>query len=174
MSPVFRRRFEHVVVTTVVPRSLRSSSQIREMFPLFQSALVVITLAWLVLLSMATVSLAQSRTGVLTGDIPFRFVLGNQTLPAGKYTITPLGETTFRIQSAGIQAVAVQTHSTERKEPTSVSKMVFQRRGEAYILSELWIAGNRIGRQLFMPTGEKETTTHERAQIAVVLPAKWD
>jgi hypothetical protein len=138
----------------------------------FKPALCVKILVRMVLLSAATVGLAQSSTGEFKGDIPFRFVVGNQTLPAGRYTLTPLGETIVRIQGAGNIRVLVQTHSTQRKEPASVTRMVFRRRGDACVLSELWIAGNRIGRQLFMPAGERETTTQEPREIAIVLPAK--
>jgi len=115
---------------------------------------------------------AQSRTGDLKGSVPFPFVAANQTLPAGKYTISPLGETVFRIYSASNTGVLVQTNSAEQKESASVTKMIFRRYGNTYLLSEFWIAGHRIGRQVFRPAAEKERESQNAAEVAVLLSAR--
>ena len=142
------------------------------MLSFLKHAFSVTVLGWVVLLAAAPLSFAQGRTGELKASIPFPFVVADQTLPAGKYTITPLGETFFRIYGAGNVGVLVHTHSTERTEPASATKMVFRRYQDTQLLSEIWIAGNRIGRQVFVPAAEKEIDSHKTAEVAVLLSAK--
>jgi len=142
------------------------------MLSFLKHAFSVTVLGWAVLLATAPVSFAQSRTGELKASIPFPFVVANQTLPAGKYTITPLGETVFRIHGAGNLGALVHTHSTERTEPASATKMVFRRYRDTQLLSEIWIVGNRIGRQVFVPAAKKEAESQKTVEVAVLLSTK--
>jgi hypothetical protein len=120
------------------------------------------------LLSLVPACFGQGRRGDVIGNIPFEFVLGNRTLPPGRYTVRPLTETTFRIYGAHDQGVLVQTHGAERKPTESVAKIIFHRYGDTHFLSEIWLAGNRIGRQLSASAAEREFAKQSRRQIAVL------
>jgi hypothetical protein len=89
-------------------------------------------------------------------DIPFDFVVGSQTMPAGHYTvehsiITPL----LVLKSANGKVQSVITNSLESVNTQAVGKLVFHRYGDEYFLSAAWWPGSKSGRQL-------RTTSHER------------
>ena len=48
----------------------------------------------------AAAALGQNNPAVLKADIPFPFVVANQTLPAGHYALSTLGEHTIRIANS--------------------------------------------------------------------------
>jgi hypothetical protein len=50
----------------------------------------------------------------------------------------------------------VITHGAQAKEPQSESKLVFNRYGNRYFLSQVWTAGSIRGRQLPISPREKE------------------
>jgi hypothetical protein len=85
---------------------------------------------------------------------PWRTV-ANHTLPAGRYTITRMGETTLRIFNPHNQGAVMLTHRVEGKAPESTGKMVFHRYGGTYFLAEVWVADGN-GSKLFRSRAEKE------------------
>jgi len=104
---------------------------------------------FLAALLATSTALGQSNQGGTIADIPFAFTVANLTLPAGRYTVTHLGETTLRISSPNRQGTVVLTRAVEGKAPESKGKMVFHRYAESYFLSEVWVAGGGIGRKVF-------------------------
>jgi len=119
------------------------------------------------LLLTASASFAQERRGEVIANIPFPFIVANQTLPPGRYTVTPIGETDLRIH-AGKQGVIFQTHSVEGKAPRSAAKMIFHRYRDSYFLSEIWLATSSAGRQVFTSPAEEEMGNAADREIAVL------
>lgn len=111
---------------------------------------------FLAALLATSAAVGQTNRGDTITDIPFAFTVANQKLPAGRYTITRLGETTLRIFSPGNQGTVMLTHKVEGKAPESKGKIVFHRYGDAYFLSEVWIAANGTGRKVFQSRSEAE------------------
>ncbi len=114
------------------------------------------TVGFLAALLAASTAFGQSNQGGTIADIPFAFTVANHTLPAGRYTVTRLGETSLRISSPHNQGTVVLTHAAEGKAPESKGKMVFHRYGESYFLSEVWVAGSGVGRKVFQSRAEEE------------------
>lgn len=94
-------------------------------------------------------------------NIPFQFVAGNTTLPAGQYRIQKLDN------SAGVlvincsdanASVMVATFPAQSNEPQTESKLIFNRYDNHYFLSQVWSAGSVRGRQLTKSPREKEIT----------------
>jgi len=121
----------------------------------------------------ASTCFSQTRRGDVITNIPFPFVVANRTLPPGRYTVTPIGETNLRIYVGKNQGVIVQTHSVLGKAPEGVTRVVFHRYGVTYFLSEVWVAANRTGSQLFPSEAERESAKRSHLEIAVLcaLPA---
>ena len=117
----------------------------------------------------ASTGLGQSSRGEVITDIPFPFVVANRTLPPGRYTVTPIGEKNFRIYATKKQGVVFQIHGMQRSTPEGVTKVVFHRYGDTYFLSELWVAGNDIGSQLFPSAAETEMGKRSDKEIAVLV-----
>jgi hypothetical protein len=117
--------------------------------------------ATLFVLSMFVAAQVVRAEEPMLVNIPFQFVAGNVTLPAGEYRIQKLD------RSAGIlvincsdpdASVMVVTFSAQSNEPQTKSKLVFNRYDNRYFLSQVWAAGSVRGRQLLKSPREKELT----------------
>lgn len=103
----------------------------------------------------------------MIANIPFPFVLDGHALPPGRYVVTPVGETNLRVY-ANKQSIIFQTHSVTGKAPEGSGKIIFHRYGGAYFLSEVWVAANSAGRQLFLSQAEKELAQRINSEVAVL------
>ena len=111
------------------------------------------------------------QQSVLVVNIPFAFQAGNKTLPAGEYSIESVstGDGTLRMirQIDGDALMIVATIAVYSKDGKSEPKLIFNRYGKRYFLSQIW-AGEPRGQQLFKSEGEKELARTE-AKVAVAL-----
>ena len=117
------------------------------------------------LTAMVSTRVAQAQEP-LAVNIPFDFVAGNTQLPAGEYMVKVTGPTNTLILIARKDSTAsafMNTNAAVKSEPQSESKLVFNRYGDRYFLSQVWTAGNSSGRQLLKSAREKEM-----AQIAKI------
>ncbi|HXC87818.1 MAG TPA: hypothetical protein VNU23_08525 [Candidatus Cybelea sp.] len=124
-------------------------------------ALVMAGMMALTVMAFSRVAQAQE---MLVVNIPFDFVAGNMTLPAGEYSIkvTAPERTLLLIDRKDAAASAfMNTNPVVKTEMQTESKMIFNRYGDRYFLSEVWTAGNSRGRQL-----SKSRREMEMAQIA--------
>lgn len=104
------------------------------------------------LFALGAASFAQSARRTVI-HIPFDFVVGQKTLPAGKYRVEPVGRdsyTAWEIRGATTRAgaiamtTAIRGGGAARVEP----RLVFQKYGETHVLAEVWPAGDGEGREL--------------------------
>ena len=74
-------------------------------------------------------------------DIPYAFVVRDTTLPAGKYIVKVLDDTSLNlleIRSAdGRTAVSFETESTQADRTPRQTELVFNRIGNQYFLSQI-------------------------------------
>ena len=121
------------------------------------------------LLLMAACASAQSVN--VKANVPFDFVVGNATLPAGAYSIQSIND--------GIGSPALMIRGTENKvgrlvgsstaenlEPAETSHLLFHRYGDTYFLAQIWVQGEQRGRALGM--------THREAELAKNLQSSGD
>jgi len=93
----------------------------------------------------------------MTADIPFAFVVGDRTLPAGEYIVRPEGPVGVLIQNTdGKAAIFALPHAIQSPTVTPHSRFVFHQYGDTYFLSELWKPGNQTGQKLNMSPRERE------------------
>jgi hypothetical protein len=101
------------------------------------------------LFTLAATSYAQSarRTVIL---IPFDFVAGEKTLPAGAYRIEPVRRdsyTAWEIQSTtGRAGAVVMTSALGDGAAAGESRLVFQKYAETYVLAQVWPSSGAAGR----------------------------
>jgi hypothetical protein len=112
---------------------------------------------FLAALLAASTAVAQSNASGIIADIPFAFTVGNRTLPPGRYTVARLNEKILWIFNSQNQGTAALNYQVEGKAPDG-SKMVFHRYGNAYFLSEVWVAGSRTGREVLRSRSEAKWT----------------
>jgi hypothetical protein len=117
---------------------------------------------------LATAAAMGQNRGITIANIPFPFTIANRTLPSGRYTITPMGETNLLISDTRNRGTFVQTHSVEGKALSGKGKMVFHRYGAAYFLAEVWTAGDRLGRKVF-PSRAEEELTRKRIETEIAV-----
>ncbi len=113
--------------------------------------------------------MGQSTRGETVTDIPFPFTVANQSLPPGRYTITPVNQTLLRIFDSHNQGTVILAHSTDAMAAEATGRMVFHRYGDAYFLSEVWDPTSGTGHQLFESRAETELTRKQTAVEIAVL-----
>ena len=128
-----------------------------------------------VLAVMSSTRVAQAQNSLLV-NIPFDFVAGNQTLPAGEYSVQASGpeRTLILIDRKDPAASAIiNSNAVVANEIQTQSKLVFNRYSDRYFLSQVWTAGNSRGRQLLKSGREKEMAQVAKieAQGQVILVA---
>ena len=120
---------------------------------------------------VTSTALGQTDWGVTMANIPFAFTVANDTLPPGRYTVTPVNQTLLRIFNSHNQGTFVPTTGVEGKATESTSKMVFHRYGDAYFLSEVWASAS--GRKVFQSRSEGELAgKRTEMEIAVLQIAR--
>jgi hypothetical protein len=112
----------------------------------------------LALTAMATTRVAQAQETVAV-NIPFDFAAGKTTLPAGEYSVK-VSETTHALilisRKDSTASAFIITNAVDAANVQSESKLVFNRYGDRYFLSQVWSEGNSRGRQLLKTAREKE------------------
>lgn len=112
----------------------------------------------MVLAAMACTRVAQAQEPMVV-NIPFDFVAGNLTLPAGEYAVKAGGtmQTLLLVDRKDATASAfLNTNAAVANEIQSESKLIFNRYGDRYFLSQVWTQGSSGGRQLLKSAREKE------------------
>jgi hypothetical protein len=106
---------------------------------------------------MASTQVARAQEPMVV-NIPFDFVAGNTTLPAGEYSVTPgsQGVVFLRDRDNTSASAILNTNAAVSSQPQSESKLIFNRYGDRYFLSQIWTEGYSQGRQLLKSAREKE------------------
>jgi len=124
----------------------------------------------LAVLLLATAAPAQ-QNGVKAA-VPFDFVVGNQSYPAGEYTLRAalIGSSVIRIENMNeVSAAFTQSNQCSKATPSLETKLVFRRMGGHYFLYQVWTEGNATGREF--PKGRIEVElaqNHEKPEVVIV------
>ena len=137
----------------------------QEMANQILKSLTMLTLVVGLTLVAAVVSAnGQSTSTLVTADIPFDFIVADQTLPAGKYTVRNVSDDGkgLKISSRdGESSVMRLSNLANEKSKKRNARMVFHRYGQQYFLAEVW-TGDNYGRQLLKCKRER----HLRQELA--------
>jgi hypothetical protein len=119
----------------------------------------------------ALVSSAQSRSQQLRAHIPFDFVVGDKTLPAGEYVVG-------MITNSSDEGIVVRSRDGKRSAmrlTSSVQATMRHERGaltfyrgdvdKIYYLKDIWKSGAAVGRQL-LPSKAQRAAERRLAAIA--------
>ncbi len=120
-------------------------------------------------LAMAVGAYAQQDE--VAAQVPFDFVVGGRTLPAGAYTIARAsGDQLAMLSLHGEPGAGTKIYAmTEFNSPEEGEKLVFHRYGTRYFLSEVWTARGR-----HVLTRSKEETRLARGlepAVVAIAPA---
>ena len=121
-------------------------------------------------LPIAALALIPATAGADTirGQVPFSFTVHGKTLPPGEYTFSD-DASVLLVRGFGQGAVNLTNRlESSTEEP---AKVVFEKDGDDYILTQAWM-GDGTGRELMLPktNGEHRRSTRnddvERVTIA--------
>jgi hypothetical protein len=124
-------------------------------------------LLWTVALLPVVVFAAQplpAQTVRLSVDIPFEFVVGQETMPAGKYKVVQMAPSVMLLRSVDTGSASMfLTIGAKGRGLPAVGKLVFNRYGDVYFLSRIWSPGSDIGRELPRSRYERELASSRPA-----------
>jgi hypothetical protein len=112
---------------------------------------------------------AQTASRVVV-NVPFSFVAGGESLPAGSYEISRLSvnsEKALLIRSLdGNKRAAVLTEASQAGSVFGVSQIAFRQYGDRYFLAEIRRAGTTGARGQHFTRAEKELRRERRRRVA--------
>ncbi len=133
-------------------------------------------IALLVIIAGLAVGVASAQsTQPVNFRAPFAFVVGDQLVPAGEYTVRVVSVTgmlSFRSRADGSRNVFVNSIPLQKTEPADRYKLVFHRYGSRYFVSEIWAPGYRTGRTVMQyPSEMKLAKAGEPQHVTLYVEA---
>ena len=123
----------------------------------------------LVLLTFSS-ALGQSDRQTII-HIPFNFSVGEKSFPAGKYVIERTWKTSDSVwvikRKDNVGKAMLLTRPVRANETQQETRLVFHQYGDLYFLSEIWTAGDTMGREI-------QTSDRERGLDKTVAAKRVD
>ena len=122
------------------------------------------------ILSLVVMSLLLNATGAYAqsyakANVPFAFNVGAKQLPAGTYEIRALGQSANEIMIRNTETTAAAVSIARNEGPRDTeSKLVFDRIGTQYFLTEVWRGFGAGG--MIVPTSKQEQELKKELQLA--------
>ncbi|HEU4834390.1 MAG TPA: hypothetical protein VFS90_08250 [Pyrinomonadaceae bacterium] len=118
-----------------------------------------------IFLGFAVVSAQAQAPSKVEVNIPFEFSAGKTTLQPGRYTIKRMSGNNVMLRSEdGESNVILNAPVTDTSSnPNAVERLVFERYGEHFALSQIWLTAD-TGRQVWT---NKKGAKSQRVEIAL-------
>ena len=118
--------------------------------------------------TLAVSSIQAQNAGNMSVTIPFDFAVSGKTLPAGDYYLQRSTEgaqvvTQLRSRDKDEGVYLPQTHPVQGNGIQADSKLVFNKYGDQYFLSQVWISGRSSGAEV-AKTSRERLLQHEMAK----------
>lgn len=126
----------------------------------------------LTVLLMATAAQAQQTN--VKASVPFDFVVGNQSYPAGDYSVKSLSQNGIPILISNDQDSSkgiVLSNTSTLAKPADMTRLVFHRLGDRYFLYQIWTQGNSAGREFPMSRTEVQLAQLQPKTELVIVAA---
>ena len=119
----------------------------------------------------AVVSANAQSPKLVVSNVPFEFVVGDQTMPAGEYRIRSASAFSngLIIQRADSAASTMRlSNGIQPSRSKTNARLVFHRYGSHYFLAEVWSGGENEGRALTKSRQERAT----ESELAMLTKTK--
>jgi len=129
-----------------------------------------VAIAMMLMLGAVVPAMAQ-YSGPMKVTVPFNFVVENDRMSAGDYTIQRVANGRLRIQSNdGRSAATFLAMPKQRKVAPEKAHFLFHRYGSEYFLATIWTPGQEVGWEVFqgkleMELAKKRTSPAETAMV---------
>jgi hypothetical protein len=112
-------------------------------------------------IALAALSVQAQSSNQMKANVPFRFTIGDQTLPAGDYTVRYInqdsGKNALLFKSTdGKTSRIVKMNTKQSGEQEIKASLVFNQYGDQYFLSEVWTGGDQYGLSLTPSRAERQ------------------
>ena len=121
------------------------------------------TISFLVAVAIVPVHSAHGQTlaNRVRANIPFDFIVGDKTVPAGEYYVSRTrqysSDDVLTISSVDGRALAMRlTSGVQSLTPKKQGVLVFNRYGNQHFLAQVWVAGSSMGRVFTRSRSERE------------------
>ena len=120
----------------------------------------LLTCGLLAVVATAT-AYAQEPGHPVRATIPFDFSVRGKTLPAGNYEIRRITDEPDGLMIAGLnhnnrgERVMFETEAVQSRKIPRRGMLVFNRYGDSYFLSEIFVSGEQEGRELHASRQER-------------------
>lgn len=109
----------------------------------------IVTSLLLGILVLGSTVHAQPNERIIKANIPFDFVVGSETFPAGRYSVALIGPVFLELRdSEGHTLTSVLTHSVQASTEPARPKLRFDSQGGLHVLTQVWQEGDDIGQQI--------------------------
>ena len=109
----------------------------------------------------------------MTVSVPFGFIAGDKSLPAGDYSVQVNPERgSVVLRGEGQKPLMFLTNRKESRSAPQRGKLVFQRYGTVVFLAEVWSQANATGQTLTPGAREKELARHKQPEQILVVQAR--
>ena len=101
---------------------------------------------------------AQSGSLKLRANVPFDFVVGDKTLPAGDYAIRQMtqgSDVGLLISSRDSRHKAIRLSNAVQASQMKGARITFRRYGNTYFLAQVWTSGSLDGREMIKSKAER-------------------
>jgi hypothetical protein len=135
--------------------------------------LAVLTALVVLLTAMLNAQMAI-RQPLFRVDVPFAFVVGGVHLPAGHYRVYHPGDPYLIVieKDDGRARAMAYVHPSVSKADESNTKLVFNKYGDQYFLSQVWTEADREVHQCFKCRMEQTLMAQAGKRELVVIAAK--
>jgi hypothetical protein len=145
-----------------------------------KSKVVSLVVLWVLSLYPSVGNAQTSHHPALTVKVPFEFVVGNQTFPAGTYKFQSLNSAP---SNATIDYLVVRSMDGRLyqaivgdvfgSEESSNPRLLFTRSGDRTFLSEVWEPGKQAGWGLQCRNDHTQTMESENDKVSLIASADW-
>jgi hypothetical protein len=112
-------------------------------------------------IGLTAAGLVSAQEASLRATVPFSFVVGSKTLPAGEYRVSMgVSQGTTIIHGAGVAAVSLTIPAVDQSGGAKTARLVFRGYGDRYFLSQVW-SGGKSGSEFPVTRSESELTAHK-------------
>ena len=109
----------------------------------------------------------------MTVSVPFGFIAGDKSLPAGDYSVQVNPERgSVVLHQEGQSPLILLTNQRESTNTPPRGKLVFKRYGANFFLSEVWNQDNATGQALTPSAAEKEMAHNKQPEQILVVQAR--
>ena len=109
---------------------------------------------------------AQRLPAVIKVNIPFEFSVGDQTFPAGNYSLVRLQPALLELRDAeGRSLTTVVTNLVQAVTPPAAPKLQFYTEGARHELAQVWQEDESIGQQLQRPKSGIKTAPRRSRNV---------